>query len=187
MKVKALYRSVWLANLKYNDISNYNLDLEIDTNYFIKHKYYAPHNIKDTIFQAIKQNTEYKKSKTISNNRSVIISNSQKQNSTILTTKNNLQNNTGYRQTEECLVDLSASEIFNNNKRGGDNGMRDDSISFSNEINLLEYQNGGGALNLGKQRPEMSQTNNTNYQNNTNNKSDNSSIGGGKIIDKKDR
>jgi hypothetical protein len=66
--------------------------------------------------------------------------------------------------------------------------MRDDSISFSNEINLLEYQNGGGALNLGKQRPEMSQTtNNTNYQNNTNNKSDNSSIGGGKIIDKKDK
>jgi hypothetical protein len=137
--------------------------MDIDTNYFIKHKYYAPFNIKDIVVTAIKQNSEYKKAEKSSINRTQIIH--IKQNSTILTAKN--QNNTCYQKTDECLVDLSASEIFNKKEH------KEDSISFSEEICLLDQR-------------DMTKKEASHTINNTNNRSDNSSIGG-KIIDKKDR
>jgi hypothetical protein len=117
---------------------------------------------------AVKQNNDYKKGERISIEK-VSINRSQiihiKQNSTILTTKGG-QNNTCYRQTDEGLVDLSASEIFTKKEH------KEDSLSISEEINLLDRES---------QKKEVSHT-----INNTNNKSDNSSLGG-KIIDKKDR
>jgi hypothetical protein len=77
------------------------------------------------------------------------------------------------------MADLSASEIFN---KRGEQKDQDSITSFSNEINLLDHNN-----NRDYTRQQISHTNNTNFHNNTNNKSDNSSIGGGKILDKKDR
>lgn len=60
-KVKNLYKTVWLANLRLCDFNSYNIEnMDLDSNYFIKHKYYAPYNVKETIIQAAKQNIDYK-------------------------------------------------------------------------------------------------------------------------------
>jgi hypothetical protein len=60
VKVKSLYKSAWLYNLRLCDGSQYNLEADVDTNFFIKNKYYAPFNLKESLVNGIKQNIEYK-------------------------------------------------------------------------------------------------------------------------------
>lgn len=60
MKIKSLYKSVWVANLHLNRPSSYNIEITTDENYFIRNKYYVPYNIKDIIVNSINTNKEFK-------------------------------------------------------------------------------------------------------------------------------
>lgn len=155
-KVKALYRSVWIANLKFHDLSMFNLNAEIDTNYFIKLKYYAPFNLKDTIISAIKQNADYK-----AGNERILIT----QNDGLLSPNNAVKNSMQIARHDD-IADLSASAIAHIKK----DEKEDVTLSFSSEINLFES-------NITKQRDTTN--------NNCTNKSDNSSINT-KIIERRE-
>jgi len=50
-KIKILYQSIWLANIKYTNedkLLQNSTEVEIDTNFFIKNKYYSPYNFMPT-------------------------------------------------------------------------------------------------------------------------------------------
>lgn len=134
-----MYKTVWLSNMKYNDISNYRFDVEIDTNYFIKNKYYAPFNLKENIVTAIKVNTDYKSNSVekqySSNNRSAIVNSYHKPNSLIqIGEKLRNYNSHTKRPNEDVLIDISASEII---PKEHHNQPDQDTMSFSNDVNFL--------------------------------------------------
>jgi len=169
-KVKALYNSVWLANIKYNDVNNYNLyDVDLDSNYFIKNKYYAHFNLKETLISAVKMNIEYKNNTqrnnpitngissdkdkvSVSPSALKIETNGTKnsRNLNIIFNSNNInQSNKDFlkpipfvlnKKTEENIIeDFGVSEI--NYKQT--NHQDPDSMSISSDINLLDnnFQN----------------------------------------------
>jgi hypothetical protein len=166
-KVKALYNCVWLANIKYNDINNYNLyDVDLDSNYFIKNKYYAHFNLKETLINSVKTNIEYKNNsqRNIPNNHmssekekvspnSIKIDNNGTKNSrnlnSIFNNNNINQSNNNFmkpipflinKKSEEDLIeDFGVSEINYKNT----NNLDPDTMSISSDINLLDnnFQN----------------------------------------------
>lgn len=145
-KVKSLYRTVWVYNLKLGEGLTYNYEADVFTNYFIKYKYYAPFNLKESIVNGIRLNSEYKKDNSMHNisqssmHKSPII----EKKSQIVSIKPNIPKpnegrgllTNGQCHNDKILVDLSVSEI--NYKHPPQTLEEHDSISFSSEVNILD-------------------------------------------------
>jgi hypothetical protein len=166
-KVKALYNSVWLANIKYNDINNYNInDVDLDSNYFIKHKYYAHFNLKETLISAVKMNIEYKNNsqRNISTNQlssekekvsptTIKIDNNGTKNSrnlNLIFNSNNInQSNNNFLKPIPFLINKKSEENINEDfgvseiNYKNNNNLDPDTMSISSDINLLDnnFQN----------------------------------------------
>jgi hypothetical protein len=157
MKVKSLYKTVWLFNLRMNDNINFNYDVDIDANYFIKNKYYAPYNLKETILTGVKQNIEFKSQRSLSvdldknKNNSIKMNSNTAKNPIIVSNKsssklnpvsvnfNNIQSYNKFSsiKNEENFADFNISEI--NHRVPNQDYMNDpDTMSFSCDINIFE-------------------------------------------------
>jgi len=168
-KVKALYNSVWLANIKFNEMTNYNLlEVDLDSNYFIKNKYYAHFNLKETLISAVKMNIDYKNNshrnipmnlasaekERMSPKAMKIESNGTKnsRNLNIVFNNNNINqsnNNINLIKQNAQLINKKSEENINEDfglseiNYKNNHNIEPDNMSISSDINLLDnnFQN----------------------------------------------